>query len=138
MLDHAERSGLDDREWTFDPAPSLGRSFPLSTGIRVRLRYARPSDRESITYLFADQRLQISDADLGRLVRFDPRRRLVICATALLGTSETIVGVGSIELEGRTVAPSVVVDPRVGDGLRELLGGALAGRARALAARRAA
>ena len=82
----------------------------------------------------ADQGLGIDELELVRLLRFDPRRRAVICASALVDVREAIVAVGGIELDAH--APDMVIvagdDP---DGtLRTLVTDALCGRARADAA----
>jgi hypothetical protein len=139
MPDQAERSGSDaGAQRGFDAGALMGRSFPLSTGVRVRLRFARPADQAGIVQLLAAQGRDVAPRRIGELVRFDPRRRLVICGTALLGHAETVVAVGTIELGQETAEPQVLVDPRVGDGLAELVSGALVGRARAIAARRVA
>ena len=64
------------------------------------------------------------------MVRYDPRRRLVICATTPLDGTEAIVGVGAIELDASELEPdTIVVDDRLTDGLADLLAAALVGRA---------
>ncbi len=75
-----------------------------------------------------------SQLELARLVRFDPRHRLVICATALIDARETIVGVGAIGLGPRRAPEpdllwSTTSSPKVSS---ELLHEALVGRARPL------
>ncbi len=77
---------------------------------------------------------------MARLVRFDPRVRLVICATALIGSRESVVGVGALDLEpSRETQPDpLVVDAEQTEGLDELLARALLGRAAAVARTRAA
>jgi hypothetical protein len=68
-------------------------------------------------------------------VHVDPRERIVICATALIGSGEKIVGIGAIDVDPRAaIEPNVlVIDDRAAEGLGRLLGSALVGRARALA-----
>ena len=68
----------------------------------------------------------------------------MICATALIGSAETVVGIGAIDLgdgEGARAAEAeperVLVDEHATDGLHELLSEALVGRAQALARGRA-
>ncbi len=77
---------------------------------------------------------------MARLIRFDPRRRLVICATALVGSREWIVGIGAIDLvaPGEPHPDTVVVDAEQTEGLDELLTRALLGRASAIVRSRAA
>ncbi len=117
----------------------MSRWYALPRGPRVRLRLARSSDRPAIAALLRRLGLAPDELELGRLVRSDPRRRLVICATALIGSAETVVGIGAIEL-GRTAAePDILfVDEHLTEGLAELLIAALTGRARTLARARAA
>jgi N-acetylglutamate synthase-like GNAT family acetyltransferase len=101
---------------------------------------ARSGDEQAIRELLARQGLHPGELELGRLVRFDPRRRVAICATALIGSNETVVGFGAIDLDGDPPAEpdTLVVDERLTDGLGELLLAALTGRARAIARLRAA
>jgi hypothetical protein len=117
----------------FEPA-LLGRYHLLPRGLRVCLRLARPRDAEGIADLFWTQGREPDELELARLVRFDPRRRLVICATALIDSLETIVGVGEIDLRaGPEAGPDLVlVDELRTAGLQELLSQALTGRARLL------
>ncbi len=129
----------------FDPGALLARSYRLPRGPRVCLRLARIRDRAAIAELL-DKRQggPVDEVDLGRLVRADPRRQLVICATALIGGAETLVGLGAIELSpssglGHATAPSLLVcDESLAPGLQGLLSGALTGRALALRQARAA
>jgi hypothetical protein len=131
---------------SFDPGALLARSYPLPRGPRVCLRLARVRDLAGIEDLLHRQGMTVSGLELARLLRSHPRQRMVLCATALLGSAETIVGVGSIELahsgladRSTAQAPTwVVVDEAATDGLEGLLHEALVGRAQALAASRAA
>jgi hypothetical protein len=125
---------------SFDPGALLSRSYELPRGPRVRLRMARTRDEASIRALLAQHGLAPSDLELGRLVRFDPRNRVVICATALIGSRETVVGLGAIDLDDDRLRDpdTLVVDERLTDGLGDLLVAALTGRANAIARTRAA
>jgi hypothetical protein len=125
---------------SFDPGALLSRSYELPRGPRVRLRMARTRDEASIRALLAQHGLEPSDLELGRLVRFDPRNRIVICATALIGSRETVVGLGAIDLDDDRLRDpdTLVVDERLTDGLGDLLVAALTGRANAIARTRAA
>jgi hypothetical protein len=125
---------------SFDPGALLSHSYVLRRGPRVRLRMARLRDEQAIRELLVGRGLDPGDLELGRLVRFDPRRRVAICATALIGSRETVVGFGAIDLDrGPLTEPDMlVVDERLTDGLGELLHAALRGRARAIALARAA
>jgi hypothetical protein len=103
----------------------------------VRLRLARPGDEPAIRALAGEHGTEPDSLSVQRLLRFD-RRRLVICATALVGGREVLVGVGAIELEPGAQPDSLLVDDQVTDGLGELLGAALSGRAQAVTRYRAA
>jgi hypothetical protein len=124
----------------FDPGALLARSYVLPRGPRVCLRLARSRDLAGLRQLFERQEAEADELELIRLTRADPRRRLVICATALVGGSETVVGVGAIQLGGGETGDQpelVLVDEPLTEGLGELLSDALVGRARALTRARA-
>jgi hypothetical protein len=103
----------------------------------VRLRLARSSDAPAIQALAAEHGIELDSLSLERLLRFDPRR-IVICATALVGAGEVFAGFGAIELEPGAEPEPVLVDERFAGGLGELLAAALAGRADAITRFRAA
>jgi hypothetical protein len=103
----------------------------------VRLRLARPSDGPAITALTAEHGIAADSLSVERLLRFD-RRRLVICAMALIGAEEVFAGFGAIDLAPGAEPGLVLVDEDLTDGLGELLGAALAGRAEAISRFRAA
>lgn len=110
----------------------MGSSYALDGGVRVRLRLARSSDLALIRRLLARGDAAPEDLELARLVHFDPRRRCVICATALIDSTETLVGVGAIDLDGGE--PEVaIVDADHEQDLSELLRAALLARAGATA-----
>jgi hypothetical protein len=115
----------------------LNRLYVLPRGPRVRLRLAQAGDAVAIRALLREHGAGSEDLEAARLLRFDPRRRVVICATALIGSTETIAGVGAIELDA--LEPDVmVVDEQLTEGLDELLKRALVSRAQEIARRRAA
>jgi len=121
----------------------MARSFALPRGPRVRLRLARIRDQPAIEELCRRLGLRADSFEIGRLVRTDPRQQIVICATALVGSAETLVGVGAIRLEeagaGTEPEPTLLlVDGALTEGLDELLAGALTGRARLVTRTRAA
>jgi hypothetical protein len=120
----------------FDPGAMLSHTYALPAGPRVRLRLPQASDAADIR-LLSDS--AISDLELTRLLRHDPRARLVICATALVAGREAVVGIGAIELDGERDEPTLLhTDPAAGDRLAELIHEALCGRARAMGKLRAA
>lgn len=123
---------------SFDPGALLGSSFTLDSGVRVRLRLARSSDSGLIRDLVARVGTRPEELELARLVHFDPRRRVVLCATALIDSTERLVGVGAIELDGAGAPEVVIVDAEQSEALTELLAAALAGRASAAVGSRAA
>lgn len=123
-----------------DPGALLARYYALPRGPRVCLRLVRPRDGAGIRSLLEAHGLAADDLRLARLVGFDLSRRIVLCATALIGSTDTVVGVGAIELgEGAAPEPTLlVVDEELTDGLAKLLREALIGHAAALARARAA
>jgi hypothetical protein len=120
---------------SIDSGALLSRSYALPHGPRVRLRLARRSDLPALASLLAQRGVEAGELELTRLVRFDPTERTVLCATAFVGGTETVVGVGAIELAADAVPDTVVVDERLTEGLGELLGAALTQRADAHARR---
>jgi hypothetical protein len=115
----------------------MARHYLLPDGLRVCLRLARVRDREGLRRLCASRGAELDELELARLVAFDPRRRLVICATALIGSAETVLGAGAIDLTGDADPWLLVTDERA-EGLGPLLVDALLGRAQALRRARAA
>jgi hypothetical protein len=134
---------------SFDPGALLAHSYRLPGGELVCLRLARSRDLPAIAHLYARSGLPCTELELARLARCDPRRRLVICATALVEAAETVVGVGAIDLgpidrgplhrgQELALAPdALVVDELAGEGLGELIYRALIGRVSAIAQARA-
>jgi hypothetical protein len=110
----------------------MARIHTLPGGRRVRLRLARARDEESLRGLLRRCRPSHDGVEAERLTRFDPRSAVVICATELVDSSQEVVGVGAVDLDGAE-PPDVVVDEGQGDELAELLKRALDGR---LSARR--
>lgn len=122
----------------FDPGALLGSSFALDGGVRVRLRLARSSDSALLRSLVARLETRPEQLELARLVHFDLRRRVVICATALIDGAETLVGVGALDREDSGEPELMIVEPEHAEALSKLLGAALAARASATAGPRAA
>jgi hypothetical protein len=115
----------------------MARHYLLPGGFRVCLRLPRIGDREGVRRLCGRHDLELDELELARLVGFDPRRRLVICATGLIGSAETVLGVGAIEIAADADPWLLVIDDRA-EGLGSLLADALLGRAQALLRARAA
>ena len=77
----------------------LTRSYMLTRGPRVRLRLAQTRDAAAIAALLQRPGSDPAALDIARLVRFDPRRRVVICATALLGSAERVAAEAGVPLD---------------------------------------
>ena len=134
----------------FSPGPLLGQTFALTEGVGVRLRLARFGDWPAIAELMTRQGAElVPDApEAQKLVQFDPRRCYVLCACALIDSTERLVGVGAIDMTtDGTGEPDVVIvdpelaeitDPQASEALTGLLWGALVGAAQAAARARAA
>ncbi len=110
----------------------LAQYHPLPRGPRVCLRLARRRDLAGIADLYARQGIAVPQLSLARLVSFDLLNQLVLCATALIDATDTVVGVGAIELDRPTEPTLVVVDDANTEGLAELLSGALVAHATAV------
>jgi hypothetical protein len=102
----------------------LAYSRALPGGPRVRLRLIRPRDADQLAALLERAGRRVDAFELKRLTRFDPRCRLVICATAFSDGHELLVGVGEIELMAE-LPEFVVADEQRCPGLEDLLREAL-------------
>jgi hypothetical protein len=122
---------------SFEPSVLGAHSHGLPRGPRVRLRLVQFRDEREIRAFLADHGRPAPDLEAARLTRSDPQRCVAISATALVGGTETIVGVGAIEV-GADEPDLLVIDPRLTEGLDELLSQALWKRAETIASRRAA
>lgn len=71
-------------------------------------------------------------------MQFDPRRRVVICATTLIDSAETLVAVGAAELDGTGEPEVVIVDAEHSEALTQLLAATLAFKVTAAVGSRAA
>lgn len=107
------------------------RTYPLRDGPRVRLRLAWRGDAQAVADLLSRRGLDAGDLELGRLLAFNPASRVVICAFAPLDGTETLVGIGAIDLREDAAPDTLVVDERLAGGLSTLLGDVLVSRARA-------
>jgi hypothetical protein len=125
---------VDQREHSDRRTPASVRHV-LADGTVVSLRRARSRDLDALGSLAARNGILCEELELARLVRSDPSRRLVLCASTAIEAGQTVVGVGFIELGRWSTMPSMVlVDPSVGAGLGRLVADALIDRARELAA----
>jgi hypothetical protein len=121
-----------------DPGALLARYHPLPRGPRVCLRLARRGDLAGISDLYARRGIPVHQLSLARLVSFELLSQRVLCATALVDSTEMVLGVGAIALERPDEPTLVVVDHERTDGLTELLADALVTHATALNQARAA
>jgi hypothetical protein len=120
---------------TFESGALLGHAYTLAGGLAVRLRLARSSDAPAIMRLLQSHGLAHSELEPARLVHFDPRRRYVLCATGLVNSTETLHGVGAIDLDGSAEPELLLVahaqPPEVAGLLRRALVASAHARARA-------
>jgi hypothetical protein len=103
----------------------------------VRLRLAQSRDAKEIRALLERTGRDPQDLQLARLTQLDPSRRVVVCATALIDSMETVAGLGAMDV-GADEPDLLLVDEELTQGLDELLVEALQARAVALARPRAA
>lgn len=122
----------------FESGALLGHVYTLHGGLPVRLRLARSSDARAIRQLLEAQGLDSADLDLARLVYFDPRRRYVVCATGLLDSTEQLLGVGAIMLDGATTPELLLVHEEHAEEVAPLLRRSLVRAAEILGRSRAA
>jgi hypothetical protein len=104
----------------------LTRSHPLPDGTRVRLRLPQAGDREGLVALHDRLGAPLDDVRMTRILRFDPRECLSVCATMLSGQTEVLVGYGHVERDG--ARSLVVADETLARGVTELVDAALAER----------
>jgi hypothetical protein len=97
---------------SFESGALLGHVYTLRDGSCVRLRLARSSDFVAIRGLLAEVGSDAPDLEAASLVHFDPRRRYVICAAGLVDSTESLLGLGSIELDAAEPDRLVLADPR--------------------------
>lgn len=93
-----------------DSATLFARAHRLDDGLRVRLRLARPGDQRLLIDLLDRLGFTASEIALLDLVRFEPHRRAVICATALIDGNERMLGFGAIDLDSPQETATVIVD----------------------------
>jgi hypothetical protein len=107
----------------------------LPTGLRLRVRMPQHFDTARLRTLFERVGLVPDDLLLSRLLRFDPRERVAVVATVLVGRAEEIVGLAVSDRFADT--PDLVLgDELQAPGVSALLEDAL--RAHGLRARRSA
>jgi hypothetical protein len=101
----------------------LDRFYVVPSGSRIRLRLARPLDRDGLAALLGELGLATADFEVRRALRCHPGRRWAVVATSWDGTTERLVGFGALDRDGTTLL--------AGDrDLQQLLEQALDARAR--------
>jgi hypothetical protein len=104
----------------------LTRSHPLPDGTRIRLRLPQSGDREGLSALHDRLGAPLDDVRMTRILRFDPRACVSVCATMLSGLTEVLVGYGHVDRDG--TSSLVVADETLAPGVTELVRAALAER----------
>ena len=105
----------------------LTRSHPLRDGTRVRLRLPHAGDRDGLVALHDRLGAPLEPLRLARILRFDPRWCVSVCATMLVGIDEVLVAYGHIDRdEGGSL---VVADEVLAPGVTGLMNAALLERA---------
>ena len=104
----------------------LTRTHPLPDGTRVRLRLPQAGDRAGLVALHARLGAPLDDMRMRRILRFDPRDRLSVCATVLTGLTEVLVAYGHVDRDG--TGSLVVADEIAAPGVSDLVRAALAAR----------
>lgn len=105
----------------------LGNPITLSCGLRARVRLPLSTDAPAVLELLGRLGLEAEELEVRRALRFDPRRRTVLVATALIDGHTVLLGLAAGVRDAETV---LAEHPEV----RRLLAAALRERAATLAA----
>jgi hypothetical protein len=97
----------------------------LPGGARLRVRLPHAADRPALHGLHTRLGLAADDLELARALRFDPRRRAVVCATVWIGAAETMAAYAAIDLT-RGRVELLVADEEIAPGVRGVLTAILA------------
>ncbi len=108
-----------------DPGAMLAAAHELDSGLAIRLRLARPTDAravraflerqspETLARRFFTAMPRVSDATVRHFTFYDPREKLIVAATALIGGHEEVIGLADIALMSTGLAEiGVLVDER--------------------------
>ena len=101
----------------------LTRTHPLPDGTRVRLRLPQSGDRAGLIALHERLGAPLDEMRMTRILRFDPRACLSVCATMLDGLTEVLVAYGHVDRDG--TGSLVVADEALAPGVTELMRAAL-------------
>lgn len=110
----------------------LDATAPLPDGRRARLRYPQASDRDAVAALHARLGLRADEVEIARTLRFDPRTRVVLCATTWVDGQETVVAWAAAP-RGHATAHTILADEILAPGIGALMRRALAEQARVAA-----
>lgn len=98
----------------------LDTHITLPSGDRVRLRLPQGRETTGVGALLLRLGLNPDDVDVRRVLRFDPRRRAVVCATLWTADGEVLVGLGGLTyLDGHV--DLLITDEELAPGLAEAL-----------------
>lgn len=100
--------------------PPLDSSTTLPTGQRVRTRLPQRGDLPRLRALLAGVGLTADELQLSRWIRFDPRRRVAVVATALVGRTDEVVGFAVLDIDDAD-PELVVADEQQYPGARAVL-----------------
>ena len=75
----------------------LFRAHTLPSGLRVRVRLPQRGDLAGLLDLHERSGRAITEMGAQRLLRYDPRARAVVCATAWVDGAERLVGFAAAE-----------------------------------------
>jgi hypothetical protein len=101
----------------------LSRSHPLRDGTRVRLRLPHAGDRAGLIALHDRLGAPLEPLRLARILQFDPRACLSVCATILVGVNEVLVAYGHVDRDG--TSSLVVADETLAPGVSAVVQAAL-------------
>lgn len=122
MFDSRKKPGRKRARKLNDPGALVYRTVRLRGGEQVRLRVARPTDAELVHEFI--ERLVGTSSELrhvvgaidvnGRfaheLLHFDPRQRMLVCATTWIGGHEHLLGLGEVVFHGPRAEARLTVD----------------------------
>lgn len=111
----------------------LDTTTTLPSGQRLRVRLPHARDRQGLLALHERLEAPVEELVLARTLRFDPRHRAVVCATAWIAGREQLVGYGAIEI-GASAPELLVADDVLLPGVGHAIDAALRERSRRHAA----